>query len=211
MLQEIEAAAAAAEAAAQKKGGRKISVRALLRCCLPVCCGPHTCPPVHRLAVVRPRNAEHIICGYLVQARCWMAQDFPLSLQQLLPIMDVIGYANKYLKRVRICKLQCHSSGAATQQLGPDVAAGLRKALCVNLPKTLTMVTAGRQVHAKVRAAEPVSGQAASANHLHGLFGPGQQVRLSHLSLKSTARKGLAASFAADMLTHCVSVLVTVQ
>lgn len=32
-----------------------------------------------------------------------MAQDFPLSLQQLLPIMDVIGYANKYLKRVRIC------------------------------------------------------------------------------------------------------------
>jgi hypothetical protein len=36
-----------------------------------------------------------------------MAQDFPLSLQQLLPIMDVIGYANKYLKRVRICLLQC--------------------------------------------------------------------------------------------------------
>ena len=35
-----------------------------------------------------------------------MAQDFPLSLQQLLPIMDVIGYANKYLKRVGICLLQ---------------------------------------------------------------------------------------------------------
>ena len=31
-----------------------------------------------------------------------MAQDFPLSLQQLLPIMDVIGYANKYLKRVSL-------------------------------------------------------------------------------------------------------------
>ena len=33
-----------------------------------------------------------------------MAQDFPLCLQQLLPIMDVIGYANKYLKRVRSCR-----------------------------------------------------------------------------------------------------------
>lgn len=35
-----------------------------------------------------------------VQARCWMAQDFPLSLQQLLPILDVVGYANKYLQKV---------------------------------------------------------------------------------------------------------------
>jgi GPCR-chaperone len=41
-----------------------------------------------------------IFAGLQSQARCWMAQDFPLSLQQLLPIMDVIGYANKYLKRV---------------------------------------------------------------------------------------------------------------
>ena len=47
----------------------------------------------------------------------------------------------------------------------------------------MPMVIAGRQVYAEVWAAEPVSGQAASANHLHGLPGPGQQVRLLHLGL----------------------------
>ncbi len=35
------------------------------------------------------------------QAKCWMAESFPLSMEQLLPILDVVGYANKHLKRVR--------------------------------------------------------------------------------------------------------------
>jgi hypothetical protein len=41
------------------------------------------------------------------------------------------------------------------------------------------MINAGRQVYAEVRAVEPVPSQAASANHLHGLSGPDQQVRIS--------------------------------
>jgi hypothetical protein len=30
-----------------------------------------------------------------------MAQDFPMSLQQLLPLLDVIGNANKHMAKVR--------------------------------------------------------------------------------------------------------------
>lgn len=29
-----------------------------------------------------------------------MAEDFPMSLQQLLPLLDVVGHANKHLSRV---------------------------------------------------------------------------------------------------------------
>ncbi|CAD7700140.1 unnamed protein product [Ostreobium quekettii] len=29
--------------------------------------------------------------------RCWMAENFPMSLQQLLPLLDVVGHANKHL------------------------------------------------------------------------------------------------------------------
>ncbi|GMH32202.1 hypothetical protein BSKO_00036 [Bryopsis sp. KO-2023] len=32
--------------------------------------------------------------------RCWMAEDFPMSLQQLLPLLDVVGHANKHLGKV---------------------------------------------------------------------------------------------------------------
>ena len=32
--------------------------------------------------------------------RCWMAEGFPMSLAQLLPLLDVVGAANKHLARV---------------------------------------------------------------------------------------------------------------
>ncbi len=32
--------------------------------------------------------------------RCWMAEGFPMSLRQLLPILDIVGTANKHLARV---------------------------------------------------------------------------------------------------------------
>lgn len=32
--------------------------------------------------------------------RCWMAEDFPMSLKQLLPLLEVIGNANKHIARV---------------------------------------------------------------------------------------------------------------
>jgi len=35
-----------------------------------------------------------------LSGRCWMAQDFPMSLRQLLPLLDVVGQANKHLGRV---------------------------------------------------------------------------------------------------------------
>jgi hypothetical protein len=39
--------------------------------------------------------------GRVLRARCWMAQDFPMSLAQLLPLLDVIGNANKHMAKVR--------------------------------------------------------------------------------------------------------------
>ena len=30
-----------------------------------------------------------------------MAEDFPMSLQQLIPVLDVVGHANKHVARVR--------------------------------------------------------------------------------------------------------------
>ncbi|KAF6263147.1 GPCR-chaperone-domain-containing protein [Scenedesmus sp. NREL 46B-D3] len=38
--------------------------------------------------------------GRLLRARCWMAQDFPMQLEQLLPLLDVIGTANKHMAKV---------------------------------------------------------------------------------------------------------------
>ena len=32
--------------------------------------------------------------------KCWMAEDFPMSLTQLLPVLEVIGNANKHIARV---------------------------------------------------------------------------------------------------------------
>eukprot|EP00775_Hariotina_reticulata_P002921 gene2921-3208_t len=38
--------------------------------------------------------------GRLLKARCWMAEDFPMHLSQLLPLLDVIGTANKHMAKV---------------------------------------------------------------------------------------------------------------
>lgn len=38
--------------------------------------------------------------GRVMRARCWMAQDFPMKLSQLLPLLDVIGTANKHMEKV---------------------------------------------------------------------------------------------------------------
>lgn len=38
--------------------------------------------------------------GRKISAKCWMAQKFPMSLRQLLPVMDVLGHANKHLARM---------------------------------------------------------------------------------------------------------------
>jgi len=35
-----------------------------------------------------------------VTSRLWMAENFPISLSDFLPIMDIIGHANKHMKRV---------------------------------------------------------------------------------------------------------------
>ena len=33
-------------------------------------------------------------------SKCWMASNFPMSLRQLIPILDIVGYTNKHLARV---------------------------------------------------------------------------------------------------------------
>lgn len=38
--------------------------------------------------------------GRVLTGRCWMAEGFPMSLRQLLPILDIVGTANKHLARV---------------------------------------------------------------------------------------------------------------
>jgi hypothetical protein len=38
--------------------------------------------------------------GRVLRAKCWMAQSFPMSLAQLLPLLDVIGNANKHMAKV---------------------------------------------------------------------------------------------------------------
>lgn len=38
--------------------------------------------------------------GRVMRARCWMARDFPMKLSQLLPLLNVIGTANKHMEKV---------------------------------------------------------------------------------------------------------------
>lgn len=38
--------------------------------------------------------------GRVIRARCWMAEGFPMSLQQLLPLLEVVGQANKHITKV---------------------------------------------------------------------------------------------------------------
>ncbi len=33
-------------------------------------------------------------------SRLWMAHDFPLSLHELQPVLDIIGHANKHIQKV---------------------------------------------------------------------------------------------------------------
>lgn len=33
-------------------------------------------------------------------AKCWMAANFPVSMRQLIPILDIVAHANKHLGRV---------------------------------------------------------------------------------------------------------------
>lgn len=42
----------------------------------------------------KPKQARRLT------GRCWMAEDFPMSLKQLLPLLEVIGLANKHIARV---------------------------------------------------------------------------------------------------------------
>jgi hypothetical protein len=36
-----------------------------------------------------------------VSAKCWLAANFPLKVQQLLPLMDLMSHANKHFAKVR--------------------------------------------------------------------------------------------------------------
>eukprot|EP00884_Botryococcus_braunii_P006876 jgi/Botrbrau1/1618/Bobra.0185s0033.1 len=47
-----------------------------------------------------PTQDESKQKGRLLTGRCWMAEDFPMSLRQLLPVLDIIGNANKHIARV---------------------------------------------------------------------------------------------------------------
>lgn len=42
----------------------------------------------------KPKQARRLT------GKCWMAEDFPMSLKQLLPLLEVIGNANKHIARV---------------------------------------------------------------------------------------------------------------
>lgn len=35
-----------------------------------------------------------------VSAKCWLAANFPLKVQQLLPLMDLMSHANKHFAKV---------------------------------------------------------------------------------------------------------------
>ena len=49
-----------------------------------------------------PQNGKHSAerSARVLTGRCWMAENFPMSLRQLLPVLDVVGAANKHLARV---------------------------------------------------------------------------------------------------------------
>jgi hypothetical protein len=37
-----------------------------------------------------------------VSAKCWLAANFPLKVQHLLPLMDLMSHANKHFAKVRV-------------------------------------------------------------------------------------------------------------
>ena len=57
--------------------------------------------PVLLIQMMRQETApEKKVKPKKLTGRCWMAEDFPMSLRQLLPLLDVVGHANKHLGRV---------------------------------------------------------------------------------------------------------------
>eukprot|EP00210_Caulerpa_lentillifera_P000558 g539.t1 len=55
---------------------------------------------VDKSPTVEESHGDKKTKGKKLSGRCWMAEDFPMSLQQLLPLLDVLGHANKHLSRV---------------------------------------------------------------------------------------------------------------
>ena len=59
------------------------------------------CSPVRLIQMMRQEMAsEKKVKPKKLTGRCWMAENFPMSLRQLLPLLDVVGHANKHLGRV---------------------------------------------------------------------------------------------------------------
>lgn len=102
------------------------------------------------------------------QAKCWMAESFPLSLEQLLPILDIVGYANKHLKRVRTRAHFPVYTRKRKHETQPDYEA-----------ECWYLFVAGGEIHAEVQAAGFISHKAASAAPVHRLPRPAQQVSTS--------------------------------
>ena len=50
--------------------------------------------------------------GRHVKARCWMAQEFPMQLRQLIPLLDIIGAANPQLAKVAGFLHKAEAAGA---------------------------------------------------------------------------------------------------
>eukprot|EP00891_Asterochloris_glomerata_P003431 jgi/Astpho2/3431/Aster-07031 len=48
----------------------------------------------------QPKKGGKAKGGRKITGKCWMAEDFPMSLKQLLPLMEVVGEANKHLARI---------------------------------------------------------------------------------------------------------------
>ena len=63
-------------------------------------CGSVHCWIVQKGAEVEESKKKKPKQARRLTGRCWMAEDFPMSLKQLLPILDVIGNANKHIARV---------------------------------------------------------------------------------------------------------------
>ena len=53
-----------------------------------------------KLQVAKDGKGKKARQGKRLTGRCWMADKFPMSLRQLIPVLDIIGRANKYLARV---------------------------------------------------------------------------------------------------------------
>ena len=55
---------------------------------------------IHPVQLGKEGKGKKARQGKRLTGRCWMADKFPMSLRQLIPVLDVIGRANKYLARV---------------------------------------------------------------------------------------------------------------